>query len=679
MLKNKLSREIIAITILLSSQVLMIAQVFKKFIPITDGWYLGIAEVAKTRLLYKDISFPFPPGTYFFEGVLPNFFNNPVVAEQIMHSAQWIVLSLSLYSIMRFVFSREVALVASVTALTFFFAQPGNIISGYFELMYMFYFLGWGLLLWGSSKHLKSRFLLLHLGSVFLVSSLLIKQTAFLPVICSLVFFCLWIRKTDRESFTRIVLLIASGSTVPFLIVLIWSLRNGVFIAMLQNLAGGGKNPGGLSLIVTFGSNVLPAVAPLFILFSVCLLFSFCFEMNSVYKRIFLLSAIWILFFQFSGIDLLQKWNFATISGFIFVGGVLTFANFVDKLLHHKHSDLGTSRYTDGWIYLSYMFLAFSPMAAAAMFLYNPAGSLAPNWSGWFTQLGSTVSANFVACGLISLIFIYCLKKFKLNLSFLKISLIRFDLFRNLLLISTVTFYIMNSFAGGVGVEVFAINIAFILGYILHVVSTHFPKKVFISCILIFIVPWNIGASAFQIQNPYEWYGVKESPLNSDRQTSTVPRLSSFSLSSTSANDFDVLYKGVRDGQSLTSGTSTEVFFGSRNLGLASMFGVSIYPIRCPILWWDICPEASALESFDQIRADPPKVVVWTFESNDNIASNENGWRENRSSAVSKIQNWFLSEIGKDNYRVIAETNKKLDVANEAQVLTRVLVRDKCC
>ena len=38
-----------------------------------------------------------------------------------------------------------------------------------------------------------------------------------------------------------------------------------------------------------------------------------------------------------------------------------------------------------------------------------------------------------------------------------------------------------------------------------------------------------------------------------------------------------------------------------------------------------------------------------------------------------------MSEIGKGNYRVIAETHKKLDVPNEAQVLTRVLVRDKCC
>jgi hypothetical protein len=104
------------------------------------------------------------------------------------------------------------------------------------------------------------------------------------------------------------------------------------------------------------------------------------------------------------------------------------------------------------------------------------------------------------------------------------------------------------------------------------------------------------------------------------------------------------------------------------------MFDVEIYPTRCPVIWWDICPESSAIENFNQLKSSPPLVVVWTFESDNNIVSNENGWRTGKST-VSKIQTWLLREIGLGNYRVIAETHKLLDRPNESQVLTRVLVR----
>ena len=105
------------------------------------------------------------------------------------------------------------------------------------------------------------------------------------------------------------------------------------------------------------------------------------------------------------------------------------------------------------------------------------------------------------------------------------------------------------------------------------------------------------------------------------------------------------------------------------------MFDVEAYPIRCPILWWDICPESSAIESFDQLRSNPPQIVVWTFESQNTITSNENGWRDGTISATGQIQKWLLDEIGLGKYRVVANTHTLLDRPNEAQIITRVLVR----
>jgi hypothetical protein len=675
MLRHRSYREATAIALLLVSQFLLIQQVFMKFLPITDGWYLGIAQAAKNQLLYKEISFPFPIGTYFFEGVLPNFFNNPIVAEQYIHSICWLILSVSFYSIMRFIFSRRVSLVVSITTLTFYFSQPGNIISGYFELMYMFYFLGWGFLLWSSCKYLRYRFFLLFAGSLFLATSVTIKQTAFLPVVSSIVFYLWWTWRNEKNHFAKIASVITIGMSGPIFAVLIWTVRKGVLFEMLENLSGGGKDPGGLSVFYTFGSNILPSNFPLIIFLTFALMIVPYFELEAIWQKIILISAIWILFLQLSGVAILSNWNFSAISGYLFLLNTVLLFSFIGNL-NSKHPLVTPEnfrfKFLDSFLLAA---LGFVPLAVSALYLYSPSGINSPRLSAWFAEMGRYVSNNLLVCGLASLAFLYSSKKFQNAPPFLDHSKSRFNFFSNFLIISTFTFYLMNSFAGGPGVETFALNIAFVLGVFLCIVHFYFDRRVFLFCTLGFFIPWNIAASAMQIQNPYSWYEVNEQPLNSERLSPKAPRLSSFSLSTTSASDYGLLYDGVLAAQDLSGGRSTEVFFGSRNLGLATMFDVDVYPIRCPILWWDICPESHALESFDQLKSRPPQIVVWTFESDNTIASNENGWRKESKSALSNIQSWLLKEIGFGRYRVIANTHQKLDIPNNLQILTRVLVR----
>jgi hypothetical protein len=671
---NRYSREASALAILLASQLLLIQQVFKRFLPVTDGWYMGIAQAAKSHLLYKEIDFPMPIGAVFFEGVIPNLFDNPIVAEQYIHSISWLIFSVAFYSIIRFAFSRYVTLVVSVTVLTFYFVQPGNIISGYFELMYMFYFLGWGFLLWSTSKIQSYKYTLLLGGSIFLTTSVAIKQTAILPVVCSLIFYLWWAWKSERDSFVKTATTISIGVSGPFFAVLVWSLKNGVFVAMLQSMSGQGKNPGGLSIISTFGSTILPGNYLLLTFFATGILAITCFDLITILHKVLMLVAFWILFIEFSGIAILSTGNFSALQGYIFFFSFVFLVNLCSKTFTEKFSHCTKIGYVKLLDFSLLLALAFFPLVAFALHQHTPDNLLSPDWSTWFVGLGTTASSKFLVCGLASLVFVQIAKKRKVVVSFFEIPKSRFDFFANFLLISTMTFFFMNSFAGGPGVEVFALNIAIVLGIILQAVHFNFGKRVFVCCVLGFLIPWNIGASAMQIENPYSWYQLDELSLDSERLSPIAPRLSSFSLSTTSANDYNLLYQGVTDAQNLTQGKQTEVYFGSRNLGLASMFDVEIYPTRCPVIWWDICPESSAIENFNQLKSSPPLVVVWTFESDNNIVSNENGWRTGKST-VSKIQTWLLREIGLGNYRVIAETHKLLDRPNESQVLTRVLVR----
>ena len=671
---NRYSREASALAILLTSQFLLIQQVFKRFLPVTDGWYLGIAQAAKSSLLYKEIEFPMPIGAVFFEGVIPNLFNNPIVAEQYLHSISWLILSVAFYSILRFAFSRYVTLVVSVTVLTFYFAQPGNIISGYFELMYMFYFLGWGFLLWSTSKIQRYKYTLLLAGSIFLTTSVTVKQTAILPVICSLIFYLWWAWKSERDSFVKTVATISIGVSGPFFAVLIWSLKNGVFVAMLQSMSGQGKNPGGLSVITTFGSQILPGNYLLLTFFAVGILTITCFDFVTILHKVLMLIAFWILFIEFSGIAILSAGNFSALKGYMFFFSFVFLVDLGWKIFADKVPHYTKIRYVKLLDVSLLLALAFFPLAAFVFHQRTPDNLLSPDWSAWFVDLGTSAGSKFLVCGLASLVFVHIAKKREVVVSFFEIPKSQLVVFANFLLISTMTFFFMNSFAGGPGVEVFALNIAFVLGVILQAIHFNFGKRVFVCCALGFLIPWNIGASAMQIQNPYSWYQLDELPLDSERLSPIAPRLSSFSLSTTSANDYNLLYQGVTDAQNLTQGKQTEIYFGSRNLGLASMFDVEVYPTRCPVLWWDICPELSAIENFNQLKSRPPLVVVWTFESDMNIVSNENGWRTGKS-AISKIQTWLLHEIGLGNYRVIAETHKLLDRPNESQILTRVLVR----
>ena len=669
--------DVLCLIAVLISQTILIYQEFGRYLPITDGWYVGLTRATKSAVLYKDVYFPFPPGTYFFEGYLPSLFKNPMFGEQVIHSISWMLLSLFFYLILRYIFPNLIAALVSVTVLTIYFTQPGNIISGYFELMYLFFFAGMALLLWSTEGEKRLQHVMLFAAGSCLALSVTVKQTALLPVLLVIFSYLKSNWKSRREVAQFNTVLIFGGLCLPTMVVLTWAFQNHTLFEMFNSMLGGGKDVGGLSIVTTFGANVLPNIQMSSAVFLVALLVVIQFQPKHNKFRNLEIAVIWCAFMQFSGFGLFDHWNQSPILGYLLIFSLFLITRiYVQRNLEIESVELEKSANPNS-LFLTTLLLSLSAFIGIGVTqIDTDRGNLSPNLQTWLTGFSASVSSNLVICGTVSVVGLYVASKFGVTLFLNESEQVRMRSVSKFVLLSTIAFYLMNSFAGGIGVEVFAINIALVLGMILYFVQTRHGSYVLISLIMAFLVPWTVAASVFHVSQPYSWFGITEMPLNTPRKTPKAPGLSSFSLSVKSANDFDLLYDGVVAGKQIVDKGNPPVLLGPRNSGLAIMFDLDTYPLKCQILWWDMCPEKIALEDYQRIRSSPPDLVIWTFEARDTITSNQSGWRRESDSAVGLIQAWLSERIGKGYYRVVSETGKQVGLSDSQQPITRVLVHN---
>jgi hypothetical protein len=669
--------DVLCLIAVLISQTILIYQEFGRYLPITDGWYVGLTRATKSAVLYKDVYFPFPPGTYFFEGYLPSLFKNPMFGEQVIHSISWMLLSLFFYLILRYIFPNIIAAVVSITVLSIYFSQPGNIISGYFELMYLFFFAGAALLLWSTEGEKRLHHSLLFFGTLCLAISVTVKQTALLPVLL-VIFYYLKLKWKLRKDVLPINFgLIFAGVCIPCAVVLTWAIKNQTFFQMIQSMLGGGKDVGGLSVITTAGSNMLPNISVASALFLLAVFIILQLKNQGYVFNVATLILSWCAFMQFSGFGPFDQWQQSPILGFYLVASVFWLVHMVSQ----QHSDRLKTRPTESFdsnsLLVATLLLSMSAFLGICVTrLRGSSGNLSPNLQAWFSDLSALISNNLVICGAVSVAGLYIATKFNITLFLKSYEQKRIKIASGFFLTSTIAFYIMNSFAGGIGVEVFAINIALVLGIFLYSVQTRHGNSALIAFVLAFLIPWTVSASVFHVNHPYSWFGITEKALNTPRKTPKAPGLSSFSLSVQSADDYDLLYDGVIAAGEIINKDRISVLLGPRNIGLSSMFNLETYALHCPILWWDMCPEKYALGDYEQIQHSPPSLVIWSFEPQSTITSNENGWRRQSTSAVGMIQSWLSQKIGNGYYRVLSETHKQVDVPDNQQVITRVLVHD---
>lgn len=669
--------DLLNLSVVILLQLILIWQVFRKSLPITDGWYIAVADEATKRDVYSDFYFPFPPLAIFFEGFLPNLFPNPFIAEQVIHTFFWIVFTVFCYVFCRYFFQSSIALWSTAVVTTAYLVQPGNIISGYFETMYLFLF--GSLVLFLYMHRFQSSGALALLSGSLLGISLMIKQTTWVPgaLLCLL---CLYRARQGILTKTQ-CLFFSTGSLLPVGLCLFWAVGNNSLEPMAQNLlGGGGKSVNQLSVLTTFGSSFIPQHA---MLVTVVAFLAMIFSRTPKETDDDLLGlrdfglqiAILILLLMTFGLGISGVSAENIVSTFL-----VFFAILFARYLHYvylsapRNSEAPLDPVTWGpykrlfGVALSLGILSSTAGLGARDHDLSP---LRPNPLEWLTALGSTISANLVGVGCAGLMFLIWQstqrgqKRVHERSAYVVVAVF----------FITLTFF--NSFAGGDSIETWFMPLLLGFGFLAEIVVGGFRQSrtwaplFWTSTVVLMLV----CLTAVQVSVPYNWFGVTEEPLSAARSQPKSPVISSFRLSDSQTLDYDLLYEGLRSVQLEVGSTSLPVLFGSRNVGLSEMFQVDRYPVRCIVSWWDVCPEEEAERDLRTIVEQPPKIILWTFETEDTIESNELAWRDGYISALRRIQGWIYEQIDSGRYRVVASTKKNDDLTRYQELHTAVLVR----
>jgi hypothetical protein len=233
--------------------------------------------------------------------------------------------------------------------------------------------------------------------------------------------------------------------------------------------------------------------------------------------------------------------------------------------------------------------------------------------------------------------------------------------------VAQISVQVMNSFAGGPSIETWILTIP--IGLILvYSLIEEWKPQISQQMLIGFVAIWLVCLVQVGRETPYEWSGISSSPLTASRSKPDIKHLELFRIESYNSMKIELLSREIKN----LGLENTPVLYGLRNAGMARLFGTESYSLHCPVLWWDVCPESIAVKDEAQIKENPPKAVVWLFETQEMITGNEAAWRAGSSSAAGRIQTSLQEDINRGVYEIVCEFNES--PLNPGPV-TRLLVR----
>jgi len=638
-----------ALTVFTTQAVICFAN-FKRLMPTSAGWYLTWAEEASRRIVYKDFFFPFPPGALFFEGVIPTKFSQSFAMQETWNIFTWLGLSLAIYALARLFSSVPISIVASTIGLVSYICTPGKIIAGYYETMLAFLIIGLVSIIYGFRLE-RSRLILVGIFAVSM--STLVKQTAWGPAFFILMFTSIYLwRQESQQKLFRLFLLFA---TAPWLVVTAWNLRVGNFISMWSALlSGGGKGSNKFGFVTTFLGGLTPVTPrwPFLVLF-VSLILTLILDLRSNFRRISLSALISYCF-----LSLLMDENFSLsgtsrVQNFFFWIGLLTIGYCILRWLKQLQSiplAQNQSLIVDHWDIWLVSFLVLLMLICG--FLVQPAKDtqdvFSLDFQLWFRQAGEhlmTSMSGFFILSILLLILLYNARDFLIRPPTLLSRLTRLDIL--ILLAFIVMQQLMNAFAGSPSVEMYLVSIVICLSVIGETLRTLIDRH----GLLLFVslsMPWVAFMVPIKLENPYSWMGNSEASLSAQRVTLDVGRAVDFQVETVRARVLQTIDTELKRSETFVQ--DKRVFFAIRNAGMAALFDVEPYPLKCVVLWWDVCPEPLAKMDRMNLAKNPPSRIVWTNESEPIYKANESVWLKGKVSSVSQIKLWIEEEVARGRY-----------------------------
>ncbi len=637
----------------LAGQLVVAVPMMFKSLPITSGWYIAAASESRIRTPYKDFFWHMPPGSIFFEGVIPRLFSNSFVGHDIVHMAYWIVLWIFLFRLINYLESPEVAFIATSVAGIIYFVQPGNLIAGYFETSLGFQIAGLFYLVKGLDKSNRAS---LFVSGVLLGLSLSVRLSAAIFVFGLLLAWVFSVLRLIKNSYCRQLGLVVAGVALPWLMILFWSLSEANTYSLLVNImqtdskAGVSGWFGILSSLITSNDLNWFLIA---ILMSIFLKLENYSAGQDTIRRLRGLLAV-LAFSQ-----LVMRFPFEPALGGRYEGAILgvmiagTFLLSRLDLVEVTPAIRNRAFTVMTLVVLVVTFFTWSiPMGASRQLLID-----APSWED-LVGFAKTATANAADIGVFGLI-VALIWPERLSTQ-VDPALIR------LVGLSIIAQKITDSTAGGATVETWLIGISLGLVLLIRLAWSFSPPAATatVFSIAITLLP---GSVLLQRNVPYEWIGVVRPQLNSSTDMSIQVDGGKFYLPVNESVFIQEVEHVIED----EGIRSQPVFFSMRNIGLSELFDLERFPTRCLVLWFDVCPQSEARRTYEELLKDPPKYALVSFESFDVINSNEMFWNNGLDSYQRKIQMLFQPGDTSSKYETLVEFGGE----NGAFPVTRLLRR----
>ena len=210
-----------------------------------------------------------------------------------------------------------------------------------------------------------------------------------------------------------------------------------------------------------------------------------------------------------------------------------------------------------------------------------------------------------------------------------------------------VTLAASNSMVAGFTAEAWAVAVGLLIAYIASCldsgVRSHSTKFLIPGLLLPFIIFFSVRI----ISEPYFWWALRDPPLEIKRHSIPINSMAGFRTNSAQREVWLRLEKSV------ASDLEAKIFAGPNIGGVPFMIGREPDFNKCPIIWWDVCPENLALQDLDWLRENPPRFIMWSHQPNGVIFGHEQAFRSGKTSAVSIMQNWIDNQLAAGSYRLI--------------------------
>lgn len=598
-------------------------------VPTTAGWFLA-AWAHRESLPSSD--FPFPDLSVVFEGAVGFLGQDPFWADQLYHLVLWLTFSFVVFVIAARVTRPLTAAIATSGVLTMAFAQPGNLISGYFETHVLLAICGAALL---SGRRYSYPMTLV--GVSFLTLSVYVKQTGLGAWVALFVVFVTSGRRTQAGA-PRPHPLRSFLSAQVLSLLAIWLLYSTLLSTKsLVDVLGQPFKAGGKAVGLRFAPKM---VADGLIIFQPTVVWFFGLAVLIILVRVFPQLAAMTPY----GLPvLLLLSDSSTETGVVFLA-LWLFAMYLPY-------SLGGARRSGFVCFLaSASIFAFGAAFVLQLFENFASGPRVFEWTSIYDPANQFLVTSFAACavgGSVALFFEPSQRMF---------SRICFDAGPGRLPSLAVWAILgVGLLSGGVTLEglVLPAVIGASLGIELIVSFARIVSDAQILPQLALGVAALILVVAFgMVRRPYAWYGIDGAP--------SVAGISpSGEMISSRGEELYDKFQRARLRNVFADFEEQPVLFGSRNIGLSVLDTNVVVDQPCLILWWDVCSEDSAADALELFRRGHFHYAVWTIEPESTVRGNIEYWRSGNVGGIASL-NQFFSAVEADNDAILLEFKESL-------------------